>query len=226
MSPSPLHLSLALEANGPRATLSARAWQTLRSLLVLVDPDDHDTRISHRALAHRAGYTHPRTISRALRELVELGLVEHVHGDRDGHGTTAVHVSYIRVWVEAVDVLVDVGREYVARVARDARTATLARMKYLLDYRARARDKRARVAELAGRLDVAIEPDERRNRRSPVVDNLSVSPPGPRPDPGGDGARDLSSYYRTLHATTRTREQDECRHGEAPTRCPLCRRGL
>jgi DNA-binding MarR family transcriptional regulator len=223
MPTSTLHLALALEANGPRATLSARGWQTLRSLLVAVDPDAHDIEISHRALAHRAGYTHPRTISRALAELVDAGLVEHVHGNRDGHGTTDVHVSYVRVWVEAVDTLLDAGREYIARIARDARAATLARMRFLLDYRARARAKHARVAALAGALDVALEPKQRQTRRSLVVDNQSVSPPGRGPDPGGDGVPDLPTYFRTLHATTTT-PLDECEHGAEPGRCALCRR--
>jgi DNA-binding HxlR family transcriptional regulator len=223
VSLSPFHLALALEANGPRATLSARAWQTLRSLLLVVDPDGHDVEISHRALAHRAGYTHPRTISRALRELVDDGLVEHVHGDRVGHGTTDVHVSYVRVWVEAVDTLLDAGREYVARIARDARNATRERMRYLLDYRARARDKRARVAALADVFDVAHDPKQRQTRRSLVVDSESVSPPGTGPAPGGDGGPDVLTYFKTLHATTAT-PLDECEHGAEPGRCALCRR--
>lgn len=222
MSTSPLHLALALEANGPRATLSARAWQTLASLLRVVDPDDHDTRISHRALAHRAGYTHPRTISRALAELVDVGLVEHVHGNRDGHGSTDVHVSYIRVWVEAVDTLLDAGREYLHRVRRAAWSATQERMRFLLDYRARARHKRDTLAALADTLDVGLEPDERQTRRSLVVDKQSVSPPGPRPDPGGEEGPDLRNYFKTLHATTAA-PVDECEHGAEPGRCPLCR---
>jgi hypothetical protein len=190
MSTSPLHLALALEANGPRATLSARAWQTLGSLLRVVDPDDHDTEISHRALAHRAGYTHPRTVSRALRELVDAGLVEYVPGDRDGHGTTDVHVSYVRVLLESVDMLLDAGREYIARVTRDAWSATQARMRFLLDHRARARARRAAVEKVAGRL--AFGPDERQTRRSPVVDSQSPSPRPPGPD--GGGRRDPDRY--------------------------------
>jgi hypothetical protein len=225
VSTSPLHLALALEANGPRATLSARAWQTLGSLLRVVDPDDHDIAMSHRALAHRAGYTHPRTISRALAELVDAGLVEHVHGNRDGHGTTDVHVSYVRVWVEAVDTLLDAGREYIARIARDARAATLERMRFLLDYRARARAKRDRLAALADVFDVEHDPKERQTRRSLVVDNESVSPRPPGPDGGGRPGSDLATYYRKIHETTATRD-DECEHGAAPRSCALCRRGM
>lgn len=190
MPTSPLHLALALEANGPRATLSGRAWQTLGSLLRVIDPDDHDIEMSHRALAHRAGYTHPRTISRALAELVEAGLVEHVHGNRNGHGSMDVHVSYVRVLVEAVDTLLDAGREYIARVTREAFAATQARMRFLLDYRARARAKRDAVHRLAAALP--RDADDRQTRRSPVVDNLSTSP---RPLGTGTGGRQGPDRY-------------------------------
>lgn len=199
---APTHLAAALEANGPGATISRRAWQVLAPLLRVIDPDSHDVEISHRALAMRAAYRHPRSVARALAELVAAGLVEHVPGGRVGHGTLEVRVSYVRVWVESVEVLLDAGREYVRNARRQAWALTQARMRTLLDYRARARARKAAIGALDALLDVALEPSERQTRRSPVVDRLSVSPPGLGPPDGGEGVRDEENpHYRQIKAT-------------------------
>lgn len=207
---TPTRLVLELEANGPGATMSRRAWHVLASLLRLVDPDSHDVDISHRALALRGAYCSPRTVSRALSELVAAGLVEHTHGGRTGHGSTDVRVSYVRVWVEAVETLLDAGREYVRNARREAWTLTQARMRTLLDWRARGRARNALVGALDELLDVALEADERQTRRSAVMDRLSTSPPGPGPAPGGE--RGFDPYIVEI-----------CQHDWQRSQCRRCK---
>ena len=164
---TPTRLVLELEANGPTATQTRRAWHVLASLLRTIDPETHDVEISHRALAMRGGYASARTVSRALAELVDAGLIEHRHGDRVGHGTTEVRVSYVRVWSRPSRPWSTSGREFVRDAIAAAAAITQARMRALLDYRARKRAaRRAAVDKLAGLLDVALDPQ---TRRSPVV---------------------------------------------------------
>lgn len=205
---TPVALATELEASGPRACLSRRAWHVLAALMRAVDPTSADVEISHLDLANRAGYLSTKSVQRALVELVEAGLVDHRAGGRVGHGTTEVRLSWIRVWVDVVETLLDAGREMIRRVREDAWRMTQARMRSLLDWRARRRVRTAAVDNLAGLLDVALD---ERPPRSTVVDRLSTSPPGPRPRPGGDGATDPYTP-----AT--------CPHDGILGRCPTCRR--
>jgi len=205
---TPVALAAELEANGPRACLSRRAWHVLAALMRAVDPMSADVEISHQDIAHRAGYLSTKSVQRALGELVEAGLVDHHAGGRVGHGTTDVRLSRVRVWLDVVETLLDEGREMIRRVREEAWSMTQARMRTLLDWRARKRSRTAAVDNLAGLLDVALEPQ---TRRSPVVDRKSTSPPGPRPRPGGDGVPD--PY---IPAT--------CPHDGILGRCPSCKR--
>jgi hypothetical protein len=191
---TPAALAAELEANGPRATLSAVAWRCLSALMRAAEqPTDVDLFISHQELANRAGYLSRKSAQRGLGELTAAGLVEHRHGDRIGHGTTEVRVSRVRVWLEAVEALLPAGREFIERARHQSWSATQARMRELLDARKRARGRA--VDNLAGTLEERLNADAPtrdpvHKRRSSVVDILSTSPPGPRPGTGRDRAPD------------------------------------
>jgi hypothetical protein len=205
---SPVALVTQLEANGPRACLTRRAWHVLAVLMRAVDPGTADVEISHQDIAHRAGYLSTKSVQRGLAELVDVGLVDHVPGGRVGHGTTDVRISYVRVWLEVVETLLDEGREMIRRARQEAWSMTQARMRQLLDWRARKRARGRAVDNLAGLLDVAL--DERKPR-SAVMDRLSTSPPGPRPP--GVGVRAPDPYIRPT-----------CPHDGEIGRCPTCRK--
>jgi hypothetical protein len=220
---SPIALAAELEANGPRAILSGRAWRVLAPLMRAVEPLTGEVEISHLDLAHRAGYLSTKSVQRALVELDDLGLVTHTSGGRVGHGSTEVRFSRVRVWLEAVETLLDEGREMIRRAREHAWSMTQARMRQLLDWRARRRARQSAVDNLAGVLDVAVEPH---NRRSPVMDSLSASPPGPVADTVGRAVTgpgtNLKTYYETLHA--QRVEDPECEHGAMLGKCAMCRR--
>lgn len=201
---TPKNLADTLEAAGPAAVLSHRSSALLLVLLRNVDPIDGGLHISHLDLALRMGRRSPRTAGRALAELATEGLIDYTPGDRVGHGTDAVRVSYVRVWVEAVEVLIDAGRDYVRAAAAAAAAVTKARMRSLLDWRARHARRRAPVDNLA---DTLTDDERVRKPRSLVVDRQCTSPPGPGPAPGGRGAPD--PYV-----------QEICTHDNVVGKCP------
>lgn len=210
-TPTPAYLATLLEASGPGATMTRRESSLFGVLCRVVDPLTAEAEVSHLELAERLNVSR-RTVRRGLCDLVAAGLIRYVQGDRVGRGTDAVRVSWVRVHVEAIEALIEAGRRHLATVIRAARTETKARMRALLDYRARRAARAGAVDNLGAQLDLGAF--EVRSRRSTG---------GGQDDPVHTRGTPPTGGVRTVNGVRAWENLTECPHGGQLGRCPSCR---